>query len=105
MCSNRLRGRCQVLQCHLDSGLDQVWEKFGVRETTSKRVDRSFDATVLSMDIREGTNLLVKASKLARWVASATDLMKVGKATPRQLAAWLGVVQWSMLVNRPLLSC
>ena len=90
--------------CPFFAALDQVWMRHGIVGKASKRTDRATTWDSLGMAFVEGTHLLPKAARLRKVVGALTHLLTVRRADPKSFGRFFGTLQWTLLMNRPLLA-
>lgn len=71
----------------------------------SKRVDLVADGVALGLQLMMATYLGPKAERLLDIICSLILLLGSRQTSEKHFATFFGVVQWTLLVNRPLLSC
>ena len=88
----------------LDS-LDAVWKSWKIKTKETKCVNLATTGVMLGVELVRGVSLMPKQKRLGSLVRGLTELLIRPRATPRQIDSYLGVLQWTCLLNRPLLSC
>ena len=86
-------------------GLERVFAKAGVLSNVDKDVVGERNATVVGIDLVEGTQLHPNIKKLWAFLKASVDLFSSPSCPPLELAAFIGTLQWFDLLNRWLLSC
>ena len=87
------------------AALDADWATRGLVPNLTKAFDLEPSATALGMEIRDGVRMLPKGARVCDLLAGCADLLGGPQATPREVSAFGGVLQWHDLANRPLFSC
>ena len=87
------------------AALDAEWATRGLVPNLTKAFDLEPSATALGMEIRDGVRLLPKGGRVCDLLAGCADLLGGAQASPREVAAFSGVLHWHNLANRPLFSC
>ena len=86
------------------SQLDNIWTDRGIQSKESKHIDRVADGVALGLQLSKGKHLVPKAERLYDILCILTLLLTEQRTSQKQFATFFGVLQWTMLVNRPLLS-
>ena len=87
------------------SQLDNVWKDRGIQSKVGKQADRVDDGIALGLQLLKGTHLLPKPERLYALICGLILLLETRRVSQKHFATFFGVLQWILLVNRPLLSC
>ena len=85
--------------------LDRTWEARGVLGNDSKSFDLQPEGTALGIDFVHAHFLRSKGGRVHDVVRAVCDLADSPLASPLEVSALLGIIQWQNLLNRPLFSC
>ena len=84
--------------------LDAVWKRHRIVAKAAKVVKRTRDGTALGIDSIGGTCLIPKRSRLRDITSSLISLLSEQKSSPKEFGHFFGVLQWLLLLNRPMLA-
>ena len=102
------RGSAAEMQQHATAPvfneLDRVWRKYGIVAKDSKVMNWVPEATALGVDIVDGKFLMPKRARLLDVVSALIYLLTEGIASTQEFGHFFGVLQWLLLMNRPLLA-
>lgn len=87
--------------------LDHAFARLGVQKHAAKDVSAVSDTTCVGIDVNSGRYLSPHAPALLKVLAAVTHMAHMGRnllASPLQLAALMGVMQWECQLNRPIYS-
>ena len=86
-----------------------AWMRFGSDIESSPKLprfsDRTREGTALGIDLVGGTSLIPERSRLRDITSSIISLLSDPKSSPKEFGRFFGVLQWLLLVNRPILVC
>ena len=85
--------------------LDAEWTRQGLKSQYDKAYDLRHDATILGIELRQGTHLLPKGARLWDLLEATSDLAANPQASASEVASYAGVLHWHDLLARPLYSC
>ena len=84
--------------------LDKVWEDWKVESKDEKSVDLARSGVLLGVEIVKGLNLMPKSKRMGVLLSSLLALLAGAMGSPKGVHSFLGKLQWTSLLNRPLLS-
>ena len=85
--------------------LDYIWSDRGIQSKVTKHVDRVSDGVALGLQLVQGKYLVPKVERLCDLLCGVILLLSTKRTSEKHFATFFGVLQWTLLVNRPLLSC
>ena len=85
--------------------LDEVWKKWNIKPKDGKSVDLARSGAMLGNELVNGMRLLPKSRRLGALLGGFMSLLSTKRASPASMHEFVGVVQWSFLANRFMLSC
>ena len=77
----------------------------GLEPKVEKGVDLARSGGLLGVELVSGLSLLPKSKRLGVLLASLIALLSDPWSSPQAIQSYLGTLQWTCLLNRPLLSC
>ena len=84
--------------------LDEVWKAWQLAPKPEKCVDLAKSGGLLGVELINGLSLAPKFKRLGSIVSSLVSLLGSKRGSPQNVHSFLGKVQWTCLLNRPLLS-
>ena len=87
------------------SALDGVWHDWGIEPKQEKSVDSAKSGALLRVELVNGVGLMPKCKRIGSMVGGLRTLLHEPRSSPTALHSYAGVLQWSCLLNRPMLSC
>lgn len=84
--------------------LDRVWRDWGIEPKHEKSADMVKSGALLGVELVNGLSLMPKCKRFGSLVGSLQVLLRKPMASPTAVHSYAGVLQWSCLLNRPLLS-
>jgi hypothetical protein len=84
--------------------LDREFVSRNILKNASKDIDGSLEGTMIGIDLCDGTFFAAHAPRLAELLFSGVALISAGAASPLQIAAFIGFIQWFDLLCRPTFS-
>ena len=84
--------------------LDREFVSRNILKNASKDVNGSLEGTLIGIDLCDGSFFAAHAPRLAVLLFAGVSLIRAGSASPLQLAAFIGFIQWFALLARPTLS-
>jgi hypothetical protein len=82
------------------AGVDRGLERVGVERNTSKDVNGEPNATVIGIDVVDGTRLAPSSCKLAVWLTALVGLCNNPQLSPKEASMFLGLPHWFGQLSR-----
>ena len=84
--------------------LEVTFRHHNIQDKPTKRVDRSLAGVALGLEMLDGTHWVPRCDRIYDIACGLRYLLEGGMTSQAQFTAFLGVLQWALLANRPLLS-
>ena len=63
------------------------------------------EGVALGLQLLKGTHLVPKVERIFDIVCGLIYLLDIGRTSQKHIATFFGKLQWTLLINRPMLSC